>query len=225
MTVNATTDDSLVIKGINDSAFGSIGTTTISRTTLHPATSKNGVDFAKLGAAVKVERAANSAATWSGTSGAFTAGSDFTTGDLVTATNDSVNDEYYYLEASYTIKALGNDQAVYLKDFTLTSSSTLKEALRMSVTLNGTTKVFNIGAGAATQVGTKGSTAWELDSPNYTAKGTTAATFGTLTANTEYTATIRVWFEGQDTSCYTDHVDDNDSVISCVFTSDASSLS
>lgn len=226
LQVNATTDQSLMIKGQDaGEVFGSIGTTTLQRLTLHPATSMNGVDFAKLGDKVQVKKSGESTATWSGENGAFTQGSDFTKGDLVTATN--AGEDYYYLEAQYTLKAVGTSQNVYLKDFTLTGSSALKPALRMSITCNSVTKVFNIGGGTnpTEGVGKKGTSAWELASVTYTKQGTLAASFGTLTANTEYPVIVRIWFEGQDTACYTDHVDLNNTDVTMNFTTETTGWS
>lgn len=226
LQVNATTDQSLMIKG-NDTSevYGSIGTTTLQRLSLHPSTSTDGIEFAKLGTAVKVKKSGESTATWSGNDGAFTKGTTFDTGDLITATNAS--EDYYYLEAGYTLKAVGTSQTVYLKDFTLTTSSALKPALRMSITCNSITNVFNIGGGAnpTEGVGKKGDAAWELSPVTYTTAGTLAATFGTLTANTEYPVTVRIWFEGQDTACFTDHVDTNNTDITMNFTTETTGWS
>lgn len=219
MTVNATSDSSIVIKGSDGSqTFGSIGTSTISKTSMHPSSSSDGVNFAKLGSGVKVEKTGESKATWTGDSNSFNAGTSFITGDLVTATNS--DSDIYYLEATYTVKAINANQAVYLKDVSLTSSSNLKGALRASITLNGITLVYNLGEGsnAAEGVAKKGDSAWGLAAASYVTADKQASTFGTLTKDTEYTMTVHIWFEGQDTTCYTDKLDANNSSVTVELT-------
>lgn len=204
MSVNATADDSLLIKGDNDSDFGSVGTTNISQTSMKPATSSDGLKFARLGANVVVKEKNNAAASWSGASGAFQ------TGDLV-AVQDSEATTYYET-ATYTIKSITSAASIYVSNIDVTDTKDIFKATRVSVTITDSTgaavtKVYNPkgNANVDNQVGSGESLTLVSDTSVYTA--TSNAALWSLAADTEYTVTIRVWFEGQDVNCFTDNIE------------------
>lgn len=204
MSVNATADDSLLIKGEDGSDFGSVGTTTISQTDMKPATSSDGLKFARLGANVVVKEKNNATATWSGTSGAFQAG------DLV-AVQDSEATTYYET-ATYTIKSITSAANIYVSNIDVTDTKNIFKATRVSVTItdstgSAVTRVYNPQetANVGNQVGDGNTLALVADTGVYT--GTTNAAIWSLAADTEYTVTIRVWFEGQDVNCFTDNIE------------------
>ena len=204
MSVNATADDSLLIKGDNDSDFGSVGTTTISQTSMKPTTSSDGVKFARLGADVVVKEKNDATATWSGASGAFQAG------DLV-AVQDSEATTYYET-ATYTIKSITSAASIYISNIDVTDTKDIFKATRVSVTITDSTgspvtKVYNPQgtANVDNKVGNGTTLALVDDTSVYTA--TTNAAIWSLEANQEYTVTIRVWFEGQDENCFTDNIE------------------
>ena len=223
MTVNATADASLLIAGVDDGdTYTSVGTTTKSVTNLKPTTSFDGVNFAKLASDVKVKNATDEAATWTGTSGAFA------DGDLVTAENVAdnestvdVNEEKnYWLEATYNMKSIVEDANVYVSAITLSgTTANIDQAIRVSVTIDGTTKVYNAGAGttSAEGVGKYADSKWTLAAASYTTINDDSATFA-LTADEVYSVTIRVWYEGQDANCFTDNISENDKTITVDFT-------
>lgn len=203
MSVNATDDDSLLIKGVNDDDFGSVGTTTISQTTMKPATSSDGLNFARLGANVVVKEKNNSTATWSGTGGAFQ------TGDLVAVQSGEATT--YYETATYKIKSITNAASIYVSAITVSDTEDMFKSNRVSVTItdstgDAVTKVYNPQASTNTEgkVGNATTLALVDDTDVYTIM--TNAALWSLAANTEYNVTIRVWFEGQDTNCFTDNI-------------------
>lgn len=213
MEINATADASLLIKGTEDTSFGSVGTNNIGLLTLKPSTSFNGIDFAKLGPSVKIESAADEKATWSGENG------QFKNGDLVTATNipDDTNTVdvnealYHYVETTYTIKSQVDAANVYIKNITLGGdTANIDEALRVSVTLNGETRVYNAGNGTTSDegVGKLDNGTWSLTEASYVNVDNNSETFA-IDADTEYDVVVRVWYEGQDGNCFTDNVSTN----------------
>lgn len=222
MSVNAAVDDSLVIKGLADNTFGSVGTTTIAQASMKPATSSDGVKFAKLGNNVKVKISSSSTATWSGRDGAFQ------DGDLVETT-----DTAYIESATYTIKSIGSASKIYVSDVTVTPaaiegsvSNDIYKALRVAVsitdsTTNAITKVYKPATDAANtdnKVGGIAANKWVLVSDTDIYTGTTAANIWDLAADEEYPVTIKVWFEGQDTLCFTDNVQTNGAAVTVEFT-------
>lgn len=225
MKVKAVGESSLVIKGSDTgSVYSSTGTSTKNATSMKPSTSFDGVNFAKLGSAVKVENAASGAATWSGASGAFQAS------DLVTVNPASDGADIYYTTVTYSIKSLEQTKDVYVKSVSSSTTGTQKlyKALRVSVKMgDGTTKIFNPNGGANQSAGVgkynTTTSAWSLDTPTYTSANTTNAALGSATANTEYTVTVNVWFEGQDTTCFSDNVDACEYFITLEFTTDSPS--
>ena len=65
MSITATADSSLVIKGSKDGAFTSIGTNEHKDVVLNPTSSADGVKFAALKAGVRVQSTVAAGATWS----------------------------------------------------------------------------------------------------------------------------------------------------------------
>lgn len=228
MKVNAVADSSLLIKGSDEGeVFGSVGTTTEEATSMKVCTSIDGKNFAALGKDVKVNSATSSTATWSGESGAFK------DGDLVTV-NNSESDEYY-IEATYYIKSMKDAADIYVSSISTTDAvknaetgNKMYKAIRASVAIKDSTnnevvKVYNPfgGANNDSKLGSynSGTKKWTLAADTSAYTGTTKAKLWNLAAGTEYTVTIRVWFEGQDTHCYTDAVTTTvDCPITVVFT-------
>lgn len=212
MSVNATADSSLLIKGADvGQVFGSVGTTTIAQTTMKPATSADGLAFAKLASDVKVEQSGSAAATWTGAAGAFAAG------DLEAATGET-----YVETATYTLKSVSEAANIYVSGITLSEDDPIFTATRVSVTItdstgSAVTKIYNPMSGTLLdgKVGS-GTTFALVDAPTYT--NTTAASLWSLTANTEYTVTVRIWFEGQDTACFSDNIAINGASFTLAFT-------
>lgn len=209
MTVNATADASLVIKGTQDNSFGSVGTNKLEAKTLKPSTSYDGKNFGKLAAGVKVESSGDEKATWTGTSGAFQS-ADL---ELVDAADT------YYATTEYTIKSLVENANVYVKSITLGGTGdNIDDALRISVTIGSTTYVYNAGGGtnSGEGVGKYDATTWTLAAASYTTADDNTKTFS-LVADTEAKATINIWYEGQDTNCFSENVTTNDKTITIEF--------
>lgn len=204
MNVNATADDSLLIKGIDansdDTDYTSIGTNKLNILNMHPSTSIDGKNFGRLGTSVRVESAAASKATWSGNEGAFK------TGDIITASNDTENSVYYYAETKYSLKSVANDAEVYLKSIDVSDSEKIYGAVRVSVTIGDTTYIYNPGtANTDNKVGQLTGSDWALADSNYNTINDDA-TVWSLTADTPTDAIVRIWFEGQGVDCYTDNI-------------------
>lgn len=204
MSVNATADSSLLIKGMNGDDFGSVGTTSISQLQMKPATSSDGLNFAHLGDQVVVESKTSSTATWSN-SGAFQ------DGDLVGVT--AAEAATYYGKADYKIKSIGTAADIYVSDVDVSDKEKIFKSTRVSVTVtdssgNAITKVYNPQgtANTADQVGGISATKWILVSDTDIYTDVTNAQIWNLAADTEYDVSIRVWFEGQDVNCYTDNI-------------------
>ena len=210
MTVNAIADASLVIKGTQDTAYGSVGTNALSNTELKPSTSFDGVSFGKLASAVKVLSAADEAATWTGSAGAFQAT------DLVTV--DSAGT--FYATTEYSIKSISEAATVYVKSITLTGTDdNIDDAIRISVKIgSGATYVYNAGGGtnSAEGVGKLTGTTWSLASKTYDSVDDTDKTWS-LVADTNTVVTVNIWYEGQDTNCFTDNISANDKAITIEF--------
>lgn len=214
MTVKATADASLVIKGTEDSDYSATGTNNLTAVTMKPSTSYDGLKFAKLASAAKVNSAGASAATWSGTSGAFVAS------DLETVSEAGI----YYATTTYSLKSISSAQDVYVKSITVTSENpALTQAVRVSITVGSTTLVFNAGGGtnATEGVGKFASSTWSLAVPTYVTPNTAGAKLGNLAADTNTDAVVNIWYEGQDEKCYSDNVDTNNCTIKIEFTTTA----
>jgi len=218
MTVNAVADSSLVIKGTKDSVFSSVGTNEVNKTTMKPASSKDGVTFAALADNTKVLSTGSSAAKWTGT------GDTFQASDAVKL--NSTDEGTFYVETTYTLKSLVKARTVMVSDIVLTavdtSKSTMMTPIRVSVTIgDGTdTLVFNPKNGTNSDEGKvidASGTAIALATPTYTTKNTTSFST-TLAADTEYTVTVRIWFEGQDTQCYTNNITTTGYTVDVYFT-------
>lgn len=221
MTVNATADASLLIKGTQDTVFSSIGNNALSITALKPSTSLDGTNFAKLGTAVKVESAADEKATWSGEGGVFQ------NGDLVTATNipDNADTEdvdeslYYYATTTYKMKSQVEAADVYVKTITLGgTAANIDQAIRLSVTINGTTMVYNAGNGTTSDegVGKLYNGTWSLATTDYTDIDSDTDVFS-IDADTVYDVVINIWYEGQDGNCFTDNISTNNKTVTIEF--------
>lgn len=225
MEVNAVADDSLVIKGAAESNYTSVGTNTLTGVNggkLSPTTSFDGENFAILSDTVQVKDSTSAAATWSGTSGAFQAS------DLTTL---SSNQSKYYLTSTYSIAALGTQTDVYVSGIELTNSTgVVEKAVRVAVTIDGTTYVYNAGGGTNRDegvvtgaVGNLNVDAWELKTASYkaftdkTAKWTLPATSKEESYSGAKDVTVKVWFEGQDTNCYSDAIDATGTNITITF--------
>lgn len=81
------------------------------------------------------------------------------------------------------------------------------------------TKVYNPNSGSNTdsKVGHYASP-WTLDADTNIYTNTSNAVIWTLAADTEYNVTIRLWFEGQDVSCYTENVKSTGTSVTVDFT-------
>lgn len=214
MSVNAVAEDSLLIKGKNDSEFSSVGTTNISQLAMKPATSSDGINFARLGDSVVVKNTNSAQATWSGENGAFN------TGDLVAVAEGDATT--YYETATYKIKSLTSAASIYVSKIDVTDTNEIFKATRVSVTItdstnSAVTKVYNpkSSTNVASQVGNGESLELVSDTDVYT--DTSNANIWHLNADTEYEVTIRVWFEGQDENCYTNNIKTNGTGITVDF--------
>lgn len=208
LTINATAGSALLIKGDDDSAFGKVGTTTLSQTTMVPATSIDGVAFAQLdNAKAEVLNANLSAATKIG-GGAIEA-TDLTT----TLTGD------YKAEVHYQLKNTGTTALAVNANVALGQSGTIWNSVRVAVlTSTDGTNYTSQGVYAlnpsATAVGTA------LAAPSY--KSNNATFYTSLpgdngTGNNIIDVKLVVWFEGQDTNCYTDAIDTTASSVTVTF--------
>jgi hypothetical protein len=235
MTVNAQADLSLVVKG--DSNYGStdtdytaLGTNVVSATTLKPCTSKDGVTFGKLGDNVKVKSAASSNATWSGTDGAFQA-SDLSTIDLANQDGDAsttgMGDFKYVAMSQYSVKSIQGNQTVYVEDVDVSVSgesatNPMLNSVRVAVyrASTSTTLIFNPNNGSLNdgKVGSYTNSAWALTAASYNTEDTQAASLGSFTANTADDVMVYIWFEGQDTTCFTDNIDTDNLVVTLKLT-------
>ena len=232
MAVNAQADNSLVVKGLTNSSdtdYTSVGTNVVTEATLKPCTSKDGVNFGRLGADVKVESAAASPATWSGTDGAFDA-NDLVSINLASQDTGLTSGTKFVATSQYSVKSIQANQTVYVKDVDVSvasggdSANAMLASARVAVARSGqTTLVFNPNNGSLNggKVGACSSNTWSLADPSYTTENKLAATLGTFNANTADTVTVYIWFEGQDTSCFTDNIDGDNLVVTLKLTTEA----
>lgn len=230
MAVNAQADNSLVVKGLTNSSdtdYTSVGTNVVTEATLKPCTSKDGVNFGRLGANVKVESAAASPATWSGSDGAF-GENDLVSINLAAQDTGLTSGTKFVATSQYSVKSIQANQTVYVKDVDVSVASggdgnAMLNSARVAVARSGqTTLVFNPNGGTLNggKVGAYASSAWSLDDPSYTTENTLAATLGSFTANTADTITVYIWFEGQDTTCFTDNIDADNLVVTLKLTTE-----
>lgn len=224
MTVTATADNTLSIAASSDGAYSTIATVSSSAATMKPVTSADGVTFGILTGAVKVDNPASSNATWSGEENAFQA----TDISSVTTTSESV----YTLDTSYYLKWIGASDSdthkVYVKSITIAGgddSSDFKKSIRVSVTVGSQTKIFNPLSGDLNdgKVGSYADSAWALVTPSYATVDTASAEIATLTSKVSQEAVIHVWFEGQDTKCYTNNVNTNGITVQVDFSTEITS--
>jgi hypothetical protein len=229
MSVNAQADNSLVVKGLTNSTdtdYTSVGTNVVTEATLKPCTSKDGVNFGRLGADVKVESAAASPATWSGTAGAFAA-TDLVSIDLASQDTGLTSGTKFVAKSEYSVKSIHSAQTVYVKDVDVSvtggGTNPMLNSARVAVARSGqTTLVFNPNGGTLNggKVGAYASSTWSLDDPSYTTENTTTATLGSFSADTADTITVYIWFEGQDTTCFTDNIDADNLVVTLKLTTE-----
>jgi hypothetical protein len=243
MQVNAKADPSLVIKGVadetngwstSDTAFTDLGTTTGPIINMRPATSADGVTFGKLAGDASVKSAANAAATWGDDA-------DFDETNLTqvnvgkTSEQDPSNNYIYYVaNPQFQLKSIGSAQTVYVKSVTATvvdgddegadATNELNKSVRVAVVANSNTKIFNPNSGTLNDDGKAGkyaSSTWSLDTPSYITPNTSNASLGTFTADTAVGVQVYIWFEGQDTMCYTDNISPDNIAIEIEFTTTA----
>lgn len=167
-------------------------------------TSADGVKFAQLASTVSVSDKGSSAATWTGTGGAFA------DGDLVDATGT------YKIANTFSVinKDTTTATDLYVKSVKITVTDTdgkdMSKAARVAITMGTKTLVFNPNNGTNndSKVG-KYDTKWTLvtDTGIYMTANTTAASLGSLSGNTSTDVVITIWFEGQDTQLYTNNMD------------------
>lgn len=210
MSVKAEADTSLVIKGIKDTSYSATGTNELSALTMKPSTSFDGISFGYLSTGNAVPSAASSTVTWNG--------GTFDTTDLTLATSTGT----YYATTTYSLKSIAEAaEHVYVKSITITTSNTaLKPALRVSVTKGTTTLVFNAGGGTNTAegVGKYEGSAWTLAVPTYETVNNAGADIGSLATDVAEDVIVNIWFEGQDTACFSDNVNTNNFTLVIEFT-------
>ena len=204
LTINATAGSALLIKGDDDSAFGKVGTTTLSQTTMVPATSIDGVSFFQLDdTKAEVLSAGNSAATKIG-------GGAIAAGDLTSTLTGT-----YKAEVHYQLKNSGSTAMAVSANVALGQSGTIWNAVRVAVltSTDGSTYtsqgVYALNP-SATAVG------GSLAAPTY--KTNNAQCYASLDGGDTIDVKLVVWFEGQDTNCYTDAVSTTASTITVTFT-------
>ena len=206
LTINATAGSALLIKGDDDSAFGKVGTTTLSQTTMVPATSADGTDasFRQLDLTkAEVLSAGNYEATKIG--GGAIAASDLT----ATLSGD------YKATVHYQLKNSGTDAMAVAANVALGQSGTIWNSVRVAIlTSTDGTNYTSQGVWAlnpsATAVGAT------LAAPTY--KSNNAQCYASLAGGDVIDVKLVVWFEGQDTNCYTDAIDTTASAVTVTFT-------
>lgn len=200
MSVQATTDNSLLISNSQDGTYGSIANKSSSATAMKPTTSYEGKTFAILDSdKTKVENAGNFAAVLKN-------GNPLDATGLKTETTNS--NSTYWLDTVYYLKYNGDASVnVYVPKIEVTvpedDTKGFNKCIRVAVSMdNGSTwYAYNPQSGTATTVG-KYDTSWSLVTPNYSDG---SISIGSLSTNTPTQVTIRLWFEGQDTYCTTDN--------------------
>ena len=232
MHVNAVADGSLVIKGVTssaDQAYTSIGTVgtanggTGLKVKLAPATSTDGLNFAKLGD-VSVKSADSFMASWTGTDG------QPAEGELVTV--NAQEKDRYVLQAQYRIASVNEEADVYLSAANVTvTNGNVQAALKMSITFEKgnvkNTKVFNLGKGTVTAAGALNADSgkWSLAAPTYgDMDDTNTWHLDKVTKAEDGTATlvtVLIWYEGQDEKCFSNNVDTAGTDITLTFSKKA----
>ena len=226
MSITATADSSLVIKGSKDGAFTSIGTNEHKDVVLNPTSSADGVKFAALKAGVRVQSTVAAGATWS----------DNINNDVIDGSGNA-----YVLESKYDLMNIGGDVEVFVKNITITAAKKegapaesaaagkMLEAIRVAVfvtegdtdaaatgaKLAPGTLIFNpkggtlVDGGKAVGYNTQ-SKEYVLATPTYNEASTSKTdknTLGVLKADDSHTLHILVWIEGQDETCTSANVD------------------
>ncbi|MBQ8118612.1 MAG: hypothetical protein IJ794_19140 [Lachnospiraceae bacterium] len=236
ISVNAASDSILLqIAGKDDGEyqnFGTVGTTTISQLTMQPTTSADGKNFAVLADAVKVESTSDAAATWSGTNGAFKEG------DLITKSPTADDYTKYVATARYDLKCqTGSVSNVYVKSVSATvaptNSKTISKSIRVSISCGDTTLLFNplngsylsqtIGNDTFAGAGKLAGDVWTLENPELATPGNSAIIASSIGTSASEVI-VRVWFEGQDGTCYTDNVDTEGISVNIEFATDATTV-
>ena len=223
MSVKATTDGSLVIMGTvgsgsEDTAYTNIGTNAVSVLKMKPCTSADAITWGQLAGGSQVKSAHSSVATWTGTNGAFDA-SNLSTIDLSVAENVK-----FVAQSVYSVKSIAETKDVYVKSITVAgANAALLPSIRVAVKAgDNAVKIFNPNDGALND-GKAGlySSSWSLAAPEYISVNTLAAKLGSFAADTAENVVVYIWFEGQDTSCFTDNVNANEFTVDLVFTTTA----
>lgn len=203
MTVQATTDASLLISDSASGTFASIANQSVSSASMKPCTSYDGGTMAILDTSkTKVLSAAAFNATMND-------GSELTADGLKTESTNTGNT--YWIEDKFYLKYNGSTTTkIYVPTITVTktaeNTATYMKSIRVAVKIgdSGTWYAFNPQSGTAATVGKYDST-WSLATPSYATGATEVAT--AMSNNTAVPVYVRVWFEGQDSTCYTDAVD------------------
>ena len=216
MEVKATSDATLLISDAASGTFSDSVTIASTSTSMKPATSYDGSNFAILDSTkAKVTQTT-----------AYTAvmndGSALTAAGLKTESTNS--NSTYWKDTTVYLKysdASAGSVALYVSEIRVAqnaadSTKTMLNAVRVSVTYGGATFVFNPNSGTADTVGKYANSAWTLSAPSYT---TYATTIGNV-SGTAAPAVIRIWFEGQDTACFTDNVTTENLTVEVDFTTD-----
>lgn len=198
----------------NTALWKTTDTSTAGAGQVNPATSADGKNFGQLGSGVAVYDLDSSVATWSGAAGAFAAG------DIVNATGT------YKIDSIFSVlnKDATADTNLYVKsvavNYTNTTGKDMSKAARVAVTMGSTTLIFNPNGGTNNdgKVGSYDGSAWTLAAPSYVTPNTAGASLGSLVANTSTNVTVTIWFEGQDSTVYTDNLDTDNLTVSVELT-------
>ena len=183
MQVKAATSKNLVIAN-SDKVFALTATAkTAAQENMSPATSSDGVNFAY---ANKVADAYDNAEI-----------SGLTNGDLVDVAD--TNKIYVWKDTFYLKSENEAFTDLYVHSLTVTNAGDdLAGALRVSVTMNGQTRIYSFEEETTIKAGknltdTTCSVTYSVDTVN-------SPSFGSI-GTTEVPVEVRIWFEGQDADC------------------------
>lgn len=186
MQVKAATSQNLVISNTENGTFGTTAAAdTAAQASMFPATSADGVAFAKN---KKPSKAYNDSAI-----------DNLSTTDLETV--EATNTTYVFTDTFY-IKSEGSDFAsLYINNITVTNATdNLAKSLRVAVKLdNGTTYIYAPVSGATTSY-SGGNTLTAVTLSPLKNADELSPSLGTVTS-TAKAVTVYIWFEGQDASC------------------------
>lgn len=204
MSVQATTDASLLISATSDGTYASTASVSVSSSKMKPCTSYDGGTMAILDTTkTKVLSAAAFGATMNN-------GDPLTADGLKTESTNTSNT--YWIEDTFYLKYNGTTTTnIYVPTITVTKSAentaNYMNSIRVAVKIGDTGNwyAFNPKGGTAVTVGKYDTSTWTLAAPSYANGATVVAT--SMANNTAVPVYVRVWFEGQDSACYTDAVD------------------